>query len=271
MSTPSLLELQRWIKSRIQPQPKSVAPFIGDRILNPQGGDPGTERLSVYSGGYLARTEEALKEVYESVKHVIGKQRFHDLAAAYADAYLSHDYNLSYVGRHLPDFILKSELKEKYPFLSDLARLEWYVAMAFHSRGKDPVDMGSIRALTLDQWDSTVMEWQASVKLVESEWPILDIWNARKLPVKEVNIDLINRPQKALVSRSGFGVHCEIVEPAQFYFLKGLLAGESLGHVCENIPDEYADLDMPIAAWFSDWAGRGFVTAVHHQDPAEAK
>lgn len=271
MSAPSLLEVQRWMKSCIQPQPREASLFAGDGILNPQGGDSGIERLSVYSGGYLARIEEALKEVCESVKHVIGGRRFHELAAAYADTYPSHDYNLSYVGRHLPDFILKSELKEKYPFLSELARLEWYVSMAFHSRGKDPVDMGSIRALTLDQWDCTVMEWQDSVRLVESEWPILDIWNARKLPVKEVNIDLINRPQKILVSRSGFGVHCEIVEPTKFYFLKGLLAGESLGHVCENVPDEYADLDMPIAAWFSDWAGRGLMTAIHHRAPAQDK
>ena len=56
MPDPSLEEVQRWMISRILPPERSGAAGM-EVELNPQAGEPGAERLSVYSGGYLARMQ----------------------------------------------------------------------------------------------------------------------------------------------------------------------------------------------------------------------
>ena len=63
MPEPCLRDVQRWMKSRILP-PERGAAGLPAVALNPQAGEPGEERLSVYSGGYVARMQEALEEPY---------------------------------------------------------------------------------------------------------------------------------------------------------------------------------------------------------------
>ncbi len=99
-----LADLQRWMASRIRPQ-VDTAPVDDGLVVNPQRGTPGVERLAVYAGGYVARTRDALAQMYEAVRHVVGEHVFAELARRYAARHLSHDYNLNLRGRHLPEFL----------------------------------------------------------------------------------------------------------------------------------------------------------------------
>ncbi len=77
-----LAEIEARMKSWVQPERQKL-----DCLLNPQGGDPGAERLSVYADGYVARIHESLSEGFEAVKKVIGPRRFVELAEAYPVKY----------------------------------------------------------------------------------------------------------------------------------------------------------------------------------------
>src|SRR3989338_61557 len=205
VANPSLIDIQRWMKSAIQPDgDKSGATRLAP-FLNPQRGVPGKERISVYSSGYLARITEALEEIYEAVKFVLGQEAFMDLAEGYASHYRSHDYNLSRAGRHLPEYLLRSRFVEKLPFLPDLAELEWRISQSFHAFEAPPFDSSYLSRLSAEEWGSLRFSFQPSVSVVSSRWPVVDIWKARKSPVKELNVDLIGRPQAALVFRKGVG------------------------------------------------------------------
>ena len=262
MTQPSLREVQRWMISRILP-PERAADAVGEVALNPQAGEPGAERLSVYSGGYLARIEEALEEAYPAVRHVAGAGSFRALARDYAARHPSRDYNLSLVGRHLPEFLKTHELTNELAFLPDLARLEWQVVEAFHAFDQAPTDTSGLAAVPPEEWTQTRLVFQPSVRLVDSAWPILDIWEARVRPVAEVRIDLVNRPQKILVFRSGLQVRCELLQKAQFRLLEELLAGRTLGQACACLPEDSPEEEPPLADWFSRWAASGLVVNIN--------
>ncbi len=253
----SLREVQRWMKSRIRPdgaQRMSRAPS-----LNRQRGVAGEARLAVYVEGYLTRAQEALTEVYEAVHHALGDRTFVELSRAYAYRHPSHDYNLSLLGRHLPEFLVTSPLTARLPFLPDLAALEWRVAQAFHAFDAPPLDPRELAVRSLDDWQAAHLIFQPSVAVVVSAWPILDIWEARTRPMSEINIDVVNRPQDVLVSRQEWQVRCRLLERPACELLGTLLARQPLGLACAALAQRYPGHVLPVTTWFTQWVHDGLV------------
>lgn len=258
MSAPSLSTLQRWMKRRIQPGTPSDEEGLSS-VLNPQGGEPGWRRLAVYAQGYDARVHDALAEVYEAIRHVIGARAFMELARGYAERCRSHEANLSMVGRHLPAFLSTSSWQERLPFLRDLATLEWRVQEAFHARERTPLHPATLSAMAPEAWAQLRFMFQPSVSLVDSAWPIVSIWEARTQPREAIAIPLHGRPQCALVFRHGFSVRCEAVSPAQRLLLSGLLAGRSLGAVCAELAGTAGHHPQQLTEWFLAWTEAGLI------------
>lgn len=250
---PSLSETQRWFKSHLLDEPSSV-----DVALNSQGGVPGTERLGVYKEGYDVRIREALAEVYEAVRFVLGEPRFAVMAAEYAKRYHSRDYNLSRVGRHLPEFLKQSEYANGLPFIPDLARLEWLIADAFHSFHETPLVPADLAGISEERLLGARIIFQSGVAVCRSSWPVLDIWNARKTSRDKVDVNLVDRPQSLLVCRTGLQVRCELLESWQFEFLSSLLQGDTMDAASEKItspPDDFSQ----VAALFSKLMAEGLL------------
>lgn len=260
MNAPTLEALQRWMKEKIQPGSR----LSGDdfKFLNPQGGEPGEARLSVYAQGYRERIREALAEAYETIHHVLGESAFRELALAYAQHVPSHDYNLSFAGRHLAAFLAPYPLTKELPFLPDLARLEWKMVEVFHSFEEPSFDPSSVAAFSLEEWSGARLQFQPSVRLMHSAWPIRDIWEARKKPREAVDVDLVNRPHYLLIYRQGLQVQCDLIDPKPYAFLELLLAGKSFGEACGTVAGDAGETPLPFTEWFSGWMQRGLMTRV---------
>ncbi len=262
--TPSLAQLERWMKSRILPGPRSPRKTPFRVLFNKQAGDPGEKRIAVYADGYLARMREALKEAYEAVDHVVGEKRFGGLARRYAEKFPSQDTNLSFAGRHFEKFLKSSPELKRWPFLADLAGFEWRLVGAFHAFQEKPLDPGELRGLSGKDLERVRIEFQPSVRLFASAWPVFDIWNARKLPPGKIDIDLKDRPQRILIYRSGAVVRCELVDPNAYGLLEALLRGHRLGKACERLARRAGTGDLSVADWFAAWARGGLLTTLRY-------
>ena len=213
----------------------------------------------MYAGGYATRIRQALAEAYPAVHHVAGERAFFDLAHGYAQRRPSRDANLSLAGRHLPEFLTGWPLTARLPFLPDLARLEWLVRQAFHAFERPPLDARRLAQLRLEDWERARIVFQPSVGVAASAWPILDIWAARTRPRADVDLDLVNRPQRVLVFRQGFQVRCELVDERRYVLLEELLAGRPLGSVLAELTGAAGEEPLPLTEWFSRWARQGLI------------
>ena len=252
-----ILEDQRRMKTLVRPDQARIAE--DSEFLNAQGTASGRERMAVYAGGYTARIHESLSETYEAVKHILGDDAFLRLAEEYAAAHPSHHYNLSEAGSELASFFKKSEWAKKFPFLPDLAALERLVAQSFHDFSRKNFDPAMLAGFGEEEWNHLRLEFQPSVKIIASPWPILDIWNARKTPLKELKIDLVNHPQNVLVYRAGFEVRCKEISRFEYEIVSSLFQKKSLGEACDYLAT-LTEEELPLMEWFSFWNSQGLLS-----------
>ncbi len=255
---PSLIEIQTSMRDQIvSPSSNSSSRQVSE-WLNPQGSAQGIERLSVYAAGYIARTHDGLLEAFQAVCNLVGADYFHDLVKDYVRQYPSKTYNLSLIGKNLPEFLETSPLKQTFPFLPDLARLEWLIVESFHAFDEKPVDQSEFSKVPVEEWEAAKFKFQPSVRLFESNWQIADIWKARrKLEGTKLNIQ--KTIQRVLIFRRDFQVQIETLEALQFSLYERLMKGETLGEACEILADEIGDQMPPIAEWFSRLCAQGIL------------
>ncbi len=256
--TPSLRETQRWMAAHIAPVDERHRARVAAVLLNPQADSPGEARLAVYAEGYLVRIREALAEVYEAVRHILGDHAFAQLARDYAAAHPSGDYNLSFAGRALPKFLAGAPIAKQLPFLPDLARLEWAVCRAFHAHEQAPIDASRLANLSPDALAGSTLAFQPSVCVIRSAWPILDLWQARETPREQIDIELVDRPHIVLLSRDDVHVHVEPISEPQARLLEQLLAGATLAHACASAASAGTE-PLPVSDWFAHWMQRGLI------------
>jgi hypothetical protein len=231
-------------------------------ITVPECGDAIT-RLQVYANGYPARIEEALAETFPALEHVVGAGAFAALCHRFAGTVPLHSYSLSDAGEALPQFLRSDPLTSSLPFLTDLARLEWCVTRAFHATDEAPFDPSSLAHWSLDDWEHAVLRFQPWVALVESEWPVREIWEASDTPIEQIDIDLCGRADYVLVRREGFAVICESVGAAEAHALRLLLHGESLGSAVAALAQKGEEA-ASVSTWLARWVTLRMIAGCTH-------
>ncbi len=221
-------------------------------------------RLGAYVGGYPARIHEALCEAYPALRHVIGEGTFWNLVDRYRPSVPAGSYSLADVGVDLPSFLVADEIADRFAFAPDLTRLEWAVQAAFHATLGVPFDPSPLAVWTPEQWEAAVLEFRSDVALVDSRWPIVEVWNVREVAVEEIDLDLRDRPQSALIHRSGFGVTCRVAPVGEASALAMLMGGASLGKAMSELDsagDEVPVSQADVMDWFAGWMRDGLIVA----------
>jgi hypothetical protein len=230
--------------------------------------DPGlcVERLLAYVNGYPARIFEALGEAFPATKHVVGDYRFAELTNRYRPHLPTETYNLNDVGMNLSEFLRSDELGKDFEFAADLTQLEWRVQCAFHAREGQPFDVSALSKWTMDDWSGASVEFQPSVAVVRSAWPIIEIWDSREIPLEQIDIDLRDRPQNVLVYRRGYRVVCDGIGDDEALTFEELASGSTLGVAMQRLAEN--DLaPETVTTLFRRAAGNGLITACRAAAP----
>jgi hypothetical protein len=228
-----------------------------DAWLHVPAPESAAARLRVYTTGYPVRVHDSLAETYPALAHWVGEPAFDALAHRYAAAMPLTSYNLNDAGAQMAAFLRHDVLTGDRPFLPDLAELEWRVARAFHASERPPLDP---RALpwTVDQWANAVLQFQPSVAVVASAWPVLDLWTARDTPRDAIDIELHGHPDHIVIRRTALIVRCESVMADEALALQLLLDGCCLGETTERLEADGLD-PSAVLAWFSRWTSAGMI------------
>ncbi len=227
----------------------------------PDGGDP-EARFRVYRNNHYAALIDALAESYPSVRRLVGEPFFRALAAAYAREQpprspLMHEY-----GGSFPGFIAGFPPAAGLPYLADVARVDRAWLRAYHAADRQPLPAAELAPVAGSAAAAALrFSLHPSLAVVESDWPVVSIWEANRDAVEPRPLSFDRpKPEAAMVLRAGAEVRVHRLPAGGATFIAALQAGRCLADAATAAAEVTADFDlgMHLAALLRSGAITGF-------------
>jgi hypothetical protein len=219
------------------------------------------ERLDVYAEMYFYRLRDCLAEDFRAVAAVVGPTRFHNLVTDYVLAHPSRHPSLRFAGRHLPAFLADHPLGHEWPFLADLAALEWAILDAFDAADAAPLGERTLETLPASAWAELRLHLMPSVRLLDFDWAVSDLWG--RIDRGETAEPPPRAPTAVVVWRPELRVFHRPLAPAERDALRAVRAGERFGAVAERVAAAVGAgaAATTLAGFLRRWLADGLLTA----------
>ncbi len=246
----ALRELQQCLVSDILSDrvPQSTH-RIGARGLGP------AERLEIYRNNCRIGFHDALLAGFPVLCALVGADYFRQLAREYQQLHPSPAGNLAHVGQELPAFLQQRHDGTQYDYFSHVARLEWAVQEILLAADHAPLDLARLALVSQADYGELRFKLHPAIRLAQSKWPIVTIWEAHQPGHDPTGIDLASGSEQAVVRRSGRSVEMFRLPPAEYAALQSFHQELSLSAALDEALGVDAGFDLPAA--LARWA--------HHQ------
>jgi hypothetical protein len=198
-------------------------------------------RVDIYANMYFYRLRDALKEDFPKTLGIIGEDRFHNLVTDYLLVHPSSHWSMRYAGLHLPGFLKGHPLLETYPFLADLAAVEWAHADLFQMEDTRALSREELATVPPERWGDLRFRVSPAWALLDAAWDVAGMWEA--LERGEGTDGARRGKQHLLVWREGFDVEHAPVADDEAEALSALGAGRTFGEICEGLAGDGGDLE----------------------------
>ncbi|OYU17812.1 MAG: DUF2063 domain-containing protein [Rhodobacteraceae bacterium PARR1] len=181
-------------------------------------------RFAVYRNNVAVSLSQALATRFPVIQRLVGETFFAAMARIYAEVDRPKTPVLHEWGEGFAGFLGGFPPLAAYPYLGDVARIEYARGRAFHAADVPPIDPARLAAAAPDR---VRLILHPSVTLLALVHSAVSIW-ARNQPGGEV-LSLATGPETALVLREvGFAVPVHAVRPGDAALLRSVQAGERL-------------------------------------------
>lgn len=234
---------------------RTVASLIGENAHL-----AAVERLDIYADMYFYRIRDCLKEDFASVCTVLGEAAFHNLITDYLLVHPPSHFSLRYVGQHLPAFIRDDTFGTQWPYLADLAALEWAILEAFDAPEAQPLDAEALATVQPERWPDLRFTLTPSLQMLDGGWPVHEIWRqaqAGEQPVEPQPAETCLR-----VWRQNLRVFHRPIDAAERTALRAVKVGAPFAVVCEQIVEHDGEAAGPARALnlLGEWLADGLLT-----------
>jgi hypothetical protein len=226
---PDLARTQRLFGALLRDASLSVRDtrlFAGDDALVER-------RLAIYRGNVVGAAAKALAAAYPVIEQIVGEEFFFGLARAHLRECPSTSGNLYDFGEHFADFLARFEPAREFPYLADLAHVEWAVHCAGLAADAGRIDMRRLAALSAAQ--QARLRWCVApgTAIVVSSQPVVRLWTLHQdRNDREFSVDW-QQAETALVARQGLAVSVAAIDAAHAAFIGALIAQQPLEAVAQ--------------------------------------
>jgi hypothetical protein len=197
------------------------------------------ERLDIYANMYFYRLLDCLKEDFPRTLAAVGAARFHNLVTDFLLVHPSRHPSLRELGRPLPGFIGTQALASEYPWLADLARLEWTRTDLFDAEDAAPATRETLAAIPPDRAGEAVLRLVPAFALLRLGHDAPAIWRAlgdgAGAPgAAGVTRRATGKRTAVRVWRQGTTVYHRAIGEEEAGALEAVAGGDALARLCQR-------------------------------------
>ncbi len=227
-------------------------------------------RLEIYRNNVLSTLRGALRDSYPVVHRLLGNAFFDHVATGFVQARPSLSGDLHEFGAEFADFLAAFPACADYPYLADVARLEWMCDRVFHAADHPRLETAALAAIPEEAYAELRFRLHPASGLLASPYPVLRIWQVNQEGYQgEPAVDLGEGGVNVLVTRRDFVLQLEGLADGEFQLLAHLGQGAPLGRAADaaNHVEPEFDLGATLARHVLEGVIVGFDAAI----PAESR
>lgn len=237
-TAPSLLKLQSefalWMMGV---QESALAETVAGNGLEPEA------RLKIYRNIVFNNLTAALRTAYPAVLKLVGEEFFDGAVARYVRAYPSVSGNLQDFGARFAECLNSMPETAAFPYLADVARLEWARQRAYLAADAAPLEPSALAEVAGDKQGNLRLTLHHSVRMLESNYPVLDIWGFCQQDTDE-RLGLRDTGQQVLIWRMDTQIAMQALTTAQYAFTDSLMKQDTLDSAQARASDLGSDFDV---------------------------
>lgn len=184
-------------------------------------------RFAVYRNNVAVGLSQALGRRFPAIRRLVGEAYFQALTRAFAAAAPPSSPVLLAWGERFPAFLAGFPPLAGYPYLADVARIEWARGLAFHAADRLPLTAEALAALLADPGTAR-LALHPCVQVLRLRYAAVTIWQANQASGAPGSIRAA-APEIALVLRDrSFEVPVRAIGAADAAFIETLGRGATL-------------------------------------------
>jgi hypothetical protein len=236
---PALPELQKsFLDAIVSGDPSCLADAVIGNGFTP------AQRIQVYRNNTFITLTEALAATYPAIVRLVDRSFFNFAAARFIPGNLPERPCLFEYGGGFGDFLAGFAPVADYPYLPDVARLEWAVNTAWNAPARAPLAFEALaRAATAA---GETLRLGLDALYLASEWNVDEIWHANRGEA-DAETTPVSTPVRLQIRRGGPGVIVERLDAATWSLRQHLARGETLGHAAAAAFAETPEFDLGAA------------------------
>ncbi len=236
---PSLAELQQIFHDCVRT--REMRPF--SKHLGPCDGISAEDRLRVYQANVFISLKDVLASTFARVHSLVGEDCFYTLAFQFIAKHPPESGCLLEYGQALPDFIEQIPQMKNWPYLGDVARLDWMLNEAYYAADADSLDATVIQALPPEFLPKVTVQFPPSTAFLQSKFPLQQIWEVALEKSTEF-VDWRAGHGHVMVTRPAMEVEVFWLEPESYAFLNALFLQCTLETAYEKAAQINSNFDL---------------------------
>ena len=201
------------------------------------------ERLGLYRGNLNATWRRVLGQAYPVLLALVGEEFFAGLAREYGSRYPSQDADLNRFGDGFGDFLTSFAPAAQWPYLPDMARLEWALHLAHYAPDAPGLAAQALASLAPEQLEACRFSLHPACALIRSDWQVVALWQAHQQE-NALFPQQMAGASHALVCRPQWQAQVLAQDAAAHAALQLLMQGKSFGAALDAAFEIDADFDL---------------------------
>lgn len=210
-----------------------------------------SRRFGLYRGNLTATWDKTLANAYPVIRMLVGEEFFGGLSRAYGLAHPSGNADLNRFGDHFATFLAGFPHTAQFPYLPDMARLEWAVHRAHYAPDAAALTAGQLAALAPERLEQCTMTLHPACGLHASPWAVVPLWLAHQPGTDHDFPAQMGQASHGIVLRPQWQTRLLPLQAAAHAALAQLAAGATFGAALDAAfaLDEAFDIGGQLGLW----------------------